>query len=181
MINLLPQEQQKEIRAARSNTLLLRYLILLVGALAFLLGALGITYVSLTTAARQADEVREQNEQAAIGYSDTQAAANALRSELSTAKSLFENEIHYSKVLLRLSALLPEGTSLQSFSVDTATFSQPVTLPVHVASEQQARQLYANFTQSPYITNASMTRVSTSSGAGYIVELNFTFNRSIAQ
>lgn len=182
MINLLPQGQQKEIRAARTNTLLLRYLILLIGALAFLVVALGITYFSLNASARQADAVKAKNEQAAVGYSETQIAANTLRSDLSTAKSLFDNEIRYSKVLLRLSSLLPEGTSIQDFSVDKTTFSQPMTLPVYVGSEQQARQLQTNFTASPYLTGVSMGRVSTNGdGSGYIIEMNFTFNRSIAE
>ena len=109
MINLLPDEQQKDIRAARTNTLLLRYLILLVGAMIFLLGAFGVTYLSLTSSARQADEVRAENEQAATGYQETHAAATQLRNNLFSAKSLFENELRYSKMLLRLSALLPEG------------------------------------------------------------------------
>lgn len=182
MINLLPREQQREIRAARTNTLLLRYLILLIGAVLFLLGALGVTYVSLAASARQADHIREQNERAAIGYQETQIAATALRSELSNAKSLFESEIRYSKVLLRLSALLPEGTSIESFTIDNTSFSQPITLSVHVSGEQQARQLEQNFQSSPYTTKVSMTGISVNSdGKGYTVGLAFTFDRSIAQ
>ena len=182
MINLLPREQQREIRAARTNTLLLRYLILLIGAMLFLLGALGVTYFSLASSARQADSVREQNERAAAGYQETQIAATALRSELSSVKSLFESEIRYSKVLLRLSALLPVGTSIESFSIDNTSFSQPVTLSVYVNGEQQARQLEQNFQNSPYTTGVSMTGISVNSdGQGYTVGLVFTFDRSITQ
>lgn len=182
MINLLPDEQQKDIRAARTNTLLLRYLILLVGAMIFLLGAFGVTYLSLTSSARQADEVRAENEQAATGYQETQADATQLRNNLSSAKSLFDNELRYSKMLLRLSALLPKGSSLDSFSVNTDSFSQPTTLSVSVIGEQQARQLEENFKNSPYITGATMTGISVNTERqGYTVTLSFTFNRSIAQ
>ena len=182
MINLLPRDQQREIRAARTNTLLLRYLILLISAVVFLLGALGVTYFSLTASARQADSIREQNERAAVEYQETQIAATALRSELSSAKSLFESEIRYSKVLLRLSALLPEGSSIDSFSVDNTTFSQPISLSVRVSGEQQARELEQNFQNSPFTTNVSMNNISVNpDDTGYTVGLTFVFNRSIAQ
>lgn len=184
MINLLPQDQQREIRAARSNTLLLRYLILLVGALFFLVGALIVTYISLSSTAQQADAAKVKNEQAAVGFSETQRAATTLRSQLSAAKTLFDNEIRYSKVLLRLSALLPEGAAIKSFTIDDLSFAQPVTLNVLVKGENEARKLQDNFNSSPYVTNVSMGRVSTDTGQGsypYTIELLFTFNRSITQ
>ncbi len=184
MINLLPQDQQKEIRAAHTNTLLLRYLVLLVGALVFLFFALVITYFSLDATARQADATKTQNEQAATGYRETQAAATALRSELSAAKALFDNEIRYSKVFVRLSALLPEGTAVGNLSIDDKTFTSPTTLLVYVRGEQEARRLQESFSTSPYISSVSMGRVSTNEDGQaypYTVELLFTFNRSIAQ
>lgn len=182
MINLLPREQQKEINAASANTLLLRYLILLIGATVFLLGALGVTYFSLASSARQADTTKEQNERTAVGYQETQTAANTLRSELSSAKSLFDEEIRYSKVLLHLSSLLPEGTSISEFSLDNESFSQPVTLSVRISGKEQAQLLEQNFKASPYVTNASLGNIQVgSSGSGYIADLVFTFTRSAAQ
>lgn len=182
MINLLPQEQQKEISAASANTLLLRYLILLICAMIFLLGALGVTYFSLDASARQADATKEQNERAAVGYQETQTAANTLRSELSSAKTLFDKEIRYSKILLHLSSLLPEGTSISEFSLDSETFSQPVTLSVRIGGKEQAQLLEKNFKGSPYVTNASLGNIKVSDdGSEYIADLVFTFTRSAAQ
>lgn len=182
MISLLPREQQKEINAASANTLLLRYLILLIGATVFLFGALGVTYFSLTSSARQADATREQNERAAVGYQETQTAANTLRSELSSAKTLFDKEIRYSKVLLHLSSLLPEGTSISEFSLNNESFSQPVTLSVRISGKEQAQSLEQNFKASPYITNASLGNIKVNNdGSGYIADLTFTFTRSAAQ
>ena len=182
MINLLPREQQKEINAANTNTLLLRYLILLVGATVFLLGALGVTYLSLASSARQADATKEQNERTAIGYQETQVAATTLRSELSSAKSLFDKEIRYSKILLHLSSLLPEGTSISEFSLDNESFSQPVMLSIRISGKEQAQLLEQNFKTSPYVNNASLGNIKVNNdGSGYIADLTFTFTRSAAQ
>ena len=48
MINLLPPEEKRQLRAARTNTLLLRYNLSLVGAVVFLGLAIGVTYVYLS-------------------------------------------------------------------------------------------------------------------------------------
>jgi hypothetical protein len=48
MINLLPPETKAQIAAARTNRLLLRYNMLLLAALAFLLAAFVIVYFSLS-------------------------------------------------------------------------------------------------------------------------------------
>ena len=184
MINLLPQTEQKEIRAGLGNTLLVRYVLLMICALAFLLVALAITYFSLNQVAKQADETKQANELKAVGFIETQAAATSLRNDLSSAQTLFDNEIRYSKVLTRLTGLLPTGTAISEFSIDDTSFSQPITLSVKVKNQTAAEQLQANFTSSPYITNASLGTISTNQEQGsypYTAELLFTFNRSIGQ
>lgn len=184
MINLLPTSEQKEIRAARSNTLLLRYTILTAGVLVFLLGALGVTYFSLTQAAKQADATKESNEQRAIGYAETQSQANQLRSDLTSAKTLFDGEIRYSKVITRLSNLLPEGSAVDNIQLDEQSFSQPVTMSVQVRDQSAAESLRNNFTNSPYFTNVLLGAISTNgadSSYPYTVQLLFTYDRSIGQ
>ncbi len=183
MINLLPQVQQKEIRAARSNTLLLRYTILLVCALAFLGGSIGITYISLTQAAEQADVTKRENEAKVIDYQATQNAAAKLQSDLASAKSLFESEVRYSKALTRLSNLFPEGTAIDALQLDANSFSQQMTLNVQVRDQAAAEALQASFTSSPYVSGGTLGKISTNNSGRYpyTVELLFTLSRTIAQ
>jgi hypothetical protein len=185
MINLLPQENQKEIRAAYVNTLLIRYLILLVCALIFLVGAIGFSYFYLGQAGARADETKIANEQKAAGFTDTQGVATTLRSQLSAARSLFDGEIRYSKALINFSLLFPEGTSINGITFNESSFGQSTTLPVQVRGEAEARALQASFESSPFVSGVSMGSVSTNAGAAsiypYTVELIFTLNRSIAQ
>lgn len=182
MINLLPRERRKEIRAAYSNTLLLRYLLLLLGALGFLLIALGITYFALFRAAAQADVTREDNEQRATGYTETQTVATKFRSDLTSAKTLFDEEVRYSLVLMRFSQLLPEGTAADSLSLTSGSFSQPSSMAIRVRNESAAKRLYANFSASEYVSDVSLGNINTTGNSDYpySVELTFTFNRSIS-
>lgn len=181
MINLLPHEQQREIRAARSNTLLLRYTILLICALVFLGGSIGVTQISLKQAAERADATKLENEKKATDYVETQAAVTKLQSDLSSAKSLFENEVRYSKVLTRLSNLFPEGTAIESLQLDSGSFSQPMTLSVQVRDQAAAEALQTSFTGSEYVSGASLGRISTNNSGRYpyTVELLFTLNKVI--
>ncbi len=183
MINLLPPDQQKEIRAARNNTLLLRYVILLFSALGFLLVALAITYFSLSQAGSQADETRMRNEERASGYASAQSTASQLRNDLSSAKSLFDDEIRFSLVVVRLSSLLPEGSAIDSLQIDSDSFLQPTTLSVQIDSRAAAEALQNNFASSPYVSNVSLGNISTNSGSSYpyTVQLQFTFTRSAGQ
>lgn len=183
MINLLPPKLQKEIRAARSNTLLLRYVILLIGSLVFLLVALLATYMSLSTTASQADATKEENERKAIGFTETQAAASQLRSNLAAAKTLFESETRYSLALVRLSNLLPDGSALDSLQLSPSSFTESMALTVRIRDQQTAEALQSNFTSSPYVSNVSLGRITTTNSATfpYSAEISFTLNRSIGQ
>ena len=183
MINLLPPKLQKEIRAARSNTLLLRYVILLVAALGFLLIALVATYLSLSTTATQADATKKENEQKATGFTETQAAASKLRGDLATAKTLFEGETRYSLALVRLSNLLPEGAALDSLQLSPSSFTESMALTVRIRNQQTAEALQNNFMSSPYVSNVSLGRITTTGSPNfpYSAEISFTLNRSIGQ
>lgn len=183
MINLLPRQQQKEIRAARSNTLLLRYTILLICALLFLTGAIGVTYFSLTQAAKHAEALKQENETKAADYAQTQAEVSQLQSELSSAKSLFENEVRYSKALTRLSNIFPDGTAIDALELNASSFSEQMTLNVQVRDQEAAEKLLQSFSSSQYISGANLGKISTSASGRYpyTVELIFTLNKAIAK
>ncbi len=184
MINLLPPATRRELRAGRSNSLLLRYTILLAMALVFLAIAIGITYVYLSSLGAQADATRQDNEQRAAGYAQAQTDATQLRGELSTAKTILDKNISYSLMLTRFSSILPPGTAVGGITLSEASFSQPTSMQVLIRGEQEALALSTSLTSSPYLTGAVMGRVSTNpsnSSYPYSVEVTFTFNRSIGQ
>lgn len=82
MINLLPPESKRELRAARSNTLLLRYNIFLLGALAFLFLATGIVYVYLSDAKTKAERTVAENQVRTANYSAVERQAAAFDGKL---------------------------------------------------------------------------------------------------
>ena len=184
MINLLPPAYRKEIRAGFANGLLLRYTLLLAGALLFLIAAFGLTYLSLSQSISQAEETKTTNQQEAAGYSQTQAAASALRNDLSSAQSLFDSEVLLSKAIVRFSSLLPDGTAVDSLDINNDNFTESRTVSVQVKNRAAAESLSRNFEQSSYIASSTLKEVTTngdSTSYPYTAILEFSFDRSIGQ
>lgn len=184
MINLLPALQKKEMAAARINTILFRYTILLIGAIVLLLLFLGFVYFYLITTGVQADNDRKNNEEKAAGYTQTQAEAAALRTDIAAAKQLFSNEIRYSKALTRISALIPNGVAFTTLDLDGQSFGVPKTFVMKITGKAAAEELRTSLQKSEYFSNVSLNNLSTSfddTVFPYTIELTATINRSIAQ
>lgn len=184
MINLMPIHEQKEIRAARANSLLMRYSILMLIATLFVLAALAFTYLSLTAIGRAADKEKIENQQKASGLVQTQVEAEKLRNDLMSAKNLFDNEIKYSLIVTRITNLLPAGAAIDALHIETSTFDQPKTLSVQIKNREAAEELEKNFKASPYLKDVSLGSISTNSESNaypYIAEITFTLDRSISQ
>jgi hypothetical protein len=184
MINYLPADQRKQLRAARSNVLLLRYNIGLIFAAVFM-GLAILTIFFLLTNEKQNAEGTIATNQARVGnFSSVQAQADSFRKDLVDAKSLFDSEIDYSKIYLEVSRLIPSGAVLDSLKLDAAQIGQPMTLSMKIKGEQQATSLLAAFKSSAMFGNAA-TYESLSANAGtdsgtypYIIAINVTINKS---
>lgn len=183
MINLLPSSEKKQIRAARANTLLFRYTILSIVAVAFIAGAMAFVYVQLENEGTRADATKQANESKAAGFAQTQQEATQLRNDLSNAKKVFDSEIRYSKALVNFSALIPSGAYISTIQLDADSFDKPKTWLFNIKGEQAASNLRDNFLKSPYFTNVTLGKVMTSSSSDYpyTIEVTATMKKSIAQ
>src|SRR5262245_15442644 len=112
MINLLPPQHKQDIRAARANSLLIRYNFLLLGALAFLMLAIGIVYVYLTSAKASDEKTIKDNQSNVAGFASVEEQAQIFRNNLSVAKLILDKEVNYTKVILSIAKVLPAGTIL---------------------------------------------------------------------
>lgn len=184
MINLLPVNQKQQLLAARGNTLIARYVVLLFIVLLFLLGSIGFTFYFLTSSGNQADAQKAENEAQASGYTTVQSEATALRSEIAAAQQLFSSEVRYSLALLRISELLPAETALEELELTEQSFGQPLVLTVLISGESAANSLRQSFQSSPHFSSVEFGSLIINEGNAqypYTIELHATMNRSIAQ
>lgn len=186
MINLMPDEAKQELRAARTNTLLIRYMAVIVMAFAFLVMILGGSYYLLDQTRQSSLTLIDANDTKAAVYSSTQQQVTALSSQLAGAKSILNQEILYSNVLVNFAQQMPGGTVIDEITLNNASFAgTPLTLKVFAKSTSDAVALRDRFQKSPYFTQVSFQNISDSAQSieGYPVSatMTLTLNRSIAQ
>lgn len=186
MINLMPDEIKKEIRAARVNVMLARYIIVIIAAFLFLVMLLAGSYVVLTQTKQSAQLLIDSNDTKAAVYSTTKAQVDALSTSLSQARTILDQEILYSKVLANIGQQLPEGTVIGNLNITSVHFSgTPLTINAYAKTEESATALRQKFQSSPFFTNVKLDSVSNDSAgvSGYPVKvsLSVVLNRTIAK
>jgi len=185
MINLLPPGEKKELRAARTNVLLLRYNILLVCSVAFLGLATAVTYFYLSTTKASAEQTIRDNEAKETAYSTTKSEATVFRNNLTTAKQILDNEVTYSKVIINIAQLLPSGVVFNNLNLDAGTFGTQTALSLKAKSYDRALALKNAFENSPMFTGVHFQSITTAESAsdGYpiSIELNATIKKDAAK
>ncbi len=183
MINLLPKEQFRQLRAARSNVLLLRYNIGLSFVALFLGLVIAGIYFFLVNIHQTADATIVENQAKVNDFGTVRSQADEYRANLAKAKELFDKEIRYSKIYLEIARLLPSGTALDTLSLTSETIDQPLTLAVKIRGEDQAISALKSF-QSSEMFNKSASYGSLTMNSGddkgtypYIITLQVTINK----
>lgn len=186
MINLMPDNDKKELRAARVNTVLVRYIFIIVLAFLFLVMLLAGSYLLLGQTKQSALQLIDANETKAAVYSSTKTQVDALSSSLTETRSILNQEVLYSNVLMNIGQQMPAGTVLEKVSLTATSFSgSPMTLKAYAKTSDAAVTLRQNFQTSQIFSNVNFESVSDTSGGipGYpvTVSMTLTINKVAAQ
>ena len=165
MINLLPPDDKKQLTASRANTLLLRYNIFLLGAVAFLGLAIGVAYVFLSSTKNAAEQTITKNEQEVASYASVKAQGEQLKSNLKTAKEILDKEVVYTKPMLAISNLLPKGIVLQNLNLDAQAFDTQTTIAIEAKNIGLAVDLKNSLEASPLFSNVHFENITKTTGA----------------
>lgn len=175
MINLLPPEEKRQLRAARTNTLLIRYNIFFLGAVAFMGLAVGVTYIYLSSTKAGAQQTIADNNAKVGQYAAVSAQAKEFKSNLATAKQILGGDISYTKVILDIARLVPSGVVLENLDLDSQTFGSPMTLVAHAKSYDRAIAFKSSFQNSPLFSDVHFQSITNSStGGSYPVTVNLS-------
>lgn len=175
MINLLPHDEQRQLRAARTNVLLLRYNVLLLGAIIFLVVAVSITYLQLTNTKVLAQTNIAQNNDKSSSFIPVKNQADQFRTNLATAKQILDREVTYTKVVLAIAKVLPSGVVLENLSLDAQTFGTSTTLVAHAKDYSRALALKESFQTSSLFSDVHFDSIASgdsTSNAEYPVTVN---------
>lgn len=128
MINLLPETNKADIRAARVNVLLMRYIIIMIVAVIILAGLLIAAFVVLDTTKSSAEAKVAQNQERVRNYGTIKAEADSFRADLATAKSILDGDVNFTKLIYRIASIIPPNVVIDGLTLDPKSFGTPTTL-----------------------------------------------------
>lgn len=182
MINLLSNGRKDDIRAARSNVILLRYIGIVVLAIAFIVGIFYVSYTILTTTMKSNETILTSNDLKADVYSGTKKEVDALSAKLSEAKSILNQEVRYSQLLPKLGQIMPSGTILGPLKLDNTSFvGTPVDIIAYAKTANEATALQSQFRSSPLFSQVVIKGTEENSGVkNYPVKISLSvvFNKA---
>jgi len=185
MINLLPPDKKRQIRAGQSNALLLRYCILSLLLAALLFALIGGVYIMMDTTKRTAEETIQESNHRSAEYQPAQQELTEFNNNLATAKAILDKEVRYSELAVKIAQSLPSGIVLESLNLDSKTFGQPMTLSALGKTYDDSLRLKSSLEDSPYFENVHLQSVSIGSdgpeGGTASITINVTIKPEIAK
>jgi hypothetical protein len=181
MINLLSDNTKQQIRAARTNVILVNYMIFLGFALVFLVLACSATYLFLLNTKAINEEKVEVNQSKTTPYSLVETQADTLRNSLSTAKSILDQQVSYSSIIMGIAAALPTEVVLDSLSLSSSTFGTPITLKMHATSNDMTELEKSFNANSTLFSDYKLQSIGQHDSSGYPVIISITINKGAAQ
>lgn len=173
MINLLPYDIKKQTQAARMNVILLKYILVMILAAAFLALSIMTTYFIIESSKPSQTQSQTANKDS---------ATNKYKTDLTIAKIVLDQRVSYSTILTNLGAAMPEGAIITSINLSDSTMGVPVSLVIKAKSADIEPQLKANLQSSNfsgYQLTSSGTDPDGSSVYPVIFNVNLTFNKVI--
>lgn len=164
MINLLPPEVVKELRATRTNTMLRKYLITSILALVVVATAVaGAFYINQQNLQAYQQE-REESRRELASLSEVKKRIAEYNGELKVAESAIKNEARMSVLIANLSSVLPPGSVLSGIAFNVESLEEPAVIQAQVDSFNKAGVLKRNFDQSEFFTEVVLQQVSRADG-----------------
>jgi len=138
MINLLPPNDRRQLAAARTNTLLVRYVVILPILIIAMLAEMGAVYFFMNSIQTNNQRIIAENETQAARYADVKKKGSEYKKNLLVAKSILDTQFPYTAVLTAIAQALPEGASIEQIAIDAQKLNTPSEIKMRVQSYQQA-------------------------------------------
>ncbi len=164
MINLLPYENKKQLRAARHNVILAKCMIFLMSGILFLTIACFGAYSLLRPGKSSGSAATDKESLSIISQ------ANDIKSDIALSKNILNKHVKYSDIILELAGSLPSGVIISNLSINSTSLMSPIQLTLQAVSEEKAQETKNNLNKSAMFSKASIISVTsdtTNSQPGY--------------
>jgi Tfp pilus assembly protein PilN len=160
MINLLPPETKKQIRAARMNVVLVNYCVLVCCTALALAAVFGVGFWADMNDQAVAQQTKDASVTAASAYAKTRTQAEAFAKDLATAKTILASNVSFSQLILDIASTVPSGVILNNLSLGANAKNTPIDINGRARTSAAAVDLKNSLEESPIFENVSITNVS---------------------
>lgn len=189
MINVLPYEYKAEIRAGRTNVILIRYITILLLAAVVLGGLVAGSYVVISGTKANAEQKAAENDARLLGFQKIRTDADEFRSDLATSRAIIDSGVSFSKLVYDIADTIPEGVVLDNLTLDPATFGTPITINANAKQFSDGTRLRDELAANTKVFSGVQllsirsSDASAGSTSGYPVQvsLSVTINKGAAQ
>lgn len=181
MINLLAPDDRRQLVAARTNSLLLRYALLLGVFILLLVAEMGGAYVVLSTEKARNEAIILENEQKTQQYASVKADATRFSTNLTTAKYILDQQVPYTTVILKLASVLPSDAVFEKLTIDPNTFGTSTTLLVRTTSYARSVDVKTSLQNSGIFSDVNFQSVvqGTDTTYPYTATYNVTYSKDL--
>jgi Tfp pilus assembly protein PilN len=159
MINLLPPETKKQIRAARINVVLINYCLLATFTALLLGGVFAVGFWADMSSRNLAEQGKKESEQATAAYADTRKQAEEFARDLGIAKTILASEVSFGKLILDIAGYVPRGVILSNLSLGTTTTKGPIDITGRADSTDAAVALKNSLENSPIFEKVNIFNI----------------------
>lgn len=166
MINLLSPETKQALRAGRRNVILSRYVWSISAALLVTTAVFGAGYYMTTAEKAKAIEERMASSEMVARYASTRRQAESFAANLKGAKSILQNEVVFSELIVEITSILPSGTVLSSLDLSTTLVGEEIIISaLTIDSGDSPLRLKAALEASPLFENVNIQGITLSADA----------------
>ncbi|MCA9338357.1 hypothetical protein KC949_02265 [Candidatus Saccharibacteria bacterium] len=151
MINLLPDSKKADIRAGRTNVILLRYIALTGVVLSLLALVCTGFFIILNDTRNHSIELAKSNAQSSIQFAKVHQQATEYQQNLSVAKQIIGQSINYTDIVMDITKLVPKGVVLDSITLSPDNLNGRTVFTAHATDSEAAMALKNNFADSKKI------------------------------
>ena len=169
MINLLANVKKDQIRAARTNIILVRYLGIAAIAVAFMLTALYVSHTVLESTMKSAQVLVDNNSAGVKKMDGLQQKLSSLSGSLAESRVALDQTTDYAAILRQLGPALPKGVIVSTLELSENP-SQESLLVVLAKTESLVQKTQDNLIQFGIFSGASLKDKKDSGDANYPIE-----------
>lgn len=159
MINLLPLDNRKQLRASYVNTDLFKYIFLFIGTIIALVVSIAFIYITLLYTKGNIEQQLVEVKQRSQATIQTKQRAEQLQKNINEVDAIFSKQSHYSNFLVEFSKALPKDVAIQNLTLSEQALKAPIIIQISTNNHDQMINTKRTLEKAKFIDSVSISSI----------------------